>query len=186
MFFASKSPVGAISTHVKADHWRIRKLNTAPANYYCFYNHPLKSTGWKSNLSVKLNADQVHGDVPRYHFSIFLQKVWFWITHVLYYYQSPISLQVLAKSTANPGPWWRHQMETFSALLALCEGNPSVTGGFPSQKPVTRNFGVLFDLRLNKRLSKNRNAGDLSRHRAQYDVIVIGITFESSLLSLPP
>ena len=27
--------------------------------------------------------------------------------------------------------WWRHQMETFSALLALCEGNPPVNGGFP-------------------------------------------------------
>ena len=24
-------------------------------------------------------------------------------------------------------PWWRHQKETFSALLALCEGNPPVT-----------------------------------------------------------
>ena len=28
-------------------------------------------------------------------------------------------------------------METFSALLLLCEGNLPVTGGFPSQKPVT-------------------------------------------------
>ena len=28
--------------------------------------------------------------------------------------------------------WWRHQMETFPLLLALCEGNPPVTGGFPS------------------------------------------------------
>ena len=27
--------------------------------------------------------------------------------------------------------WWRHQMETFSALPALCEGNPPVTGGSP-------------------------------------------------------
>ena len=50
--------------------------------------------------------------------------------------------------------WWRHRMETFSALLALCEGNPPVTGGFPSQRPVTRNFDVFVDLRLNKRLSK--------------------------------
>ena len=25
-------------------------------------------------------------------------------------------------------------METFSMLLVLCEGNPPVTGGFPSQK----------------------------------------------------
>ena len=49
---------------------------------------------------------------------------------------------------------WRHQMETFSALLALCEGNPSVTGGFPSQRPVTRSFDVFFCARLNKRLSK--------------------------------
>ena len=31
---------------------------------------------------------------------------------------------------------------SFSALLALCEGNPSVTGGFSSQRPVTRNIDV--------------------------------------------
>ena len=35
-------------------------------------------------------------------------------------------------------------METFSALLAICV----------AQRPVTRTFGVFFDLRLNKRLSK--------------------------------
>ena len=50
--------------------------------------------------------------------------------------------------------WWRHQMETFSALLAICAGNSPVTGEFPAQRPVTRSFDVFFDLRLNKRLSK--------------------------------
>ena len=50
--------------------------------------------------------------------------------------------------------WWRHLMETFSVLLALCAGNSPVTGEFPSQRPVTRSFDVFFDLRLNKRLSK--------------------------------
>ena len=50
--------------------------------------------------------------------------------------------------------WWRHQIETFSALLVICEGNPPVIGGFPSQRPVTRSFGVFFDLRQNKRSSK--------------------------------
>ena len=55
--------------------------------------------------------------------------------------------------------WWRPQIETFSALLALCEGNLPVTGGFPSQRLVTRSFDVFFDLRLNKRLNKQ------SRHR---------------------
>ena len=50
--------------------------------------------------------------------------------------------------------WWRHQMETLSALLALCGGNSSVTGEFPSQRPVTRSFAVFFHLCPNKRLSK--------------------------------
>ena len=50
--------------------------------------------------------------------------------------------------------WWRHQMETFSALLAVCAGNSPVPGEFPAQRPVTRNFDVFFDLRLNKWLSK--------------------------------
>ena len=50
--------------------------------------------------------------------------------------------------------WWRHQMETFSELLALCKGNSLVTGEFPSQRPVARNFDVFFDLTLNKWLSK--------------------------------
>ena len=50
--------------------------------------------------------------------------------------------------------WWRHQMETFSALLAICAGNSPVPGEFPIQRPVTRSFDVYFDLRPNKRLSK--------------------------------
>ena len=50
--------------------------------------------------------------------------------------------------------WWCHQMETFSTLLALCEGNTPLTGGFPSQRPVTQSFDVFFDLHLNKRLCK--------------------------------
>ena len=50
--------------------------------------------------------------------------------------------------------WWRHQMEAFSAILALCAGNSPVTRDFPSQRPVTRSFDAFFDLRLNKRLSK--------------------------------
>ena len=39
-------------------------------------------------------------------------------------------------------------------VTGLCAGNSPVTGEFPSQRLVTRSFGVFFDLRLNKRLSK--------------------------------
>ena len=42
----------------------------------------------------------------------------------------------------------------FFVLLVLCAGNSPVTGDFPTQRPVTRSFDVFFDLRLNKRLSK--------------------------------
>ena len=50
--------------------------------------------------------------------------------------------------------WWRRQIEIFSTWLALCEGNPPVTGGFPSKRPVTRSSDIFFDLSLNKRSSK--------------------------------
>ena len=50
-----------------------------------------------------------------------------------------------------------HQMETFAAFLALCEGNSPVTGEFPAQRPVTQSFEVFFHLCLNKRLSEYLN-----------------------------
>ena len=50
--------------------------------------------------------------------------------------------------------WWRHQMETCSALPAHCAGNSPVTGVFPSHRPLMRSFDVFFDLRLNKWSSK--------------------------------
>ena len=50
--------------------------------------------------------------------------------------------------------WWRHQMETFSALPAICSGNSPVTGEFPTQRPVTRSIDVFFHLRLNKQMSE--------------------------------
>ena len=45
-------------------------------------------------------------------------------------------------------PRWRHQMDTFSASVALCSGDSPVTGEFPLQRPVARSFDVFFDLRL--------------------------------------
>ena len=41
-----------------------------------------------------------------------------------------------------------HQMEAFSALLALCAGNSPVNGELPSQRPATRSFDVFFHLCL--------------------------------------
>ena len=71
-------------------------------------------------------------------------------------------------------PWWCHQMEAFSALLALCAGNSPVTGEFSPQRPVTRP-ALMFSLpcaRINGWVD-NRKAGDLRRHRVHYDVTVM-------------
>ena len=50
--------------------------------------------------------------------------------------------------------WWCDHMETFTALLALYEGNTPVTSGFLSKRPVTRSLAVLFDVQLIKPLRK--------------------------------
>ena len=44
---------------------------------------------------------------------------------------------------------------TIFYVMALCDGNPPATDGFPSQRPVKRSFDVFFDLHQNKRLSKH-------------------------------
>ena len=54
---------------------------------------------------------------------------------------------------------WYHDVMTssngkFSALLVICAGNSPVPGECPAPRPVTRSFDAFFDLRLNKRFSK--------------------------------
>ena len=70
--------------------------------------------------------------------------------------------------------WWRHQMEPFSALLALCAGNSPVPVNSP-HKGQWRGavMSSLICAWINDWVN-NREAGDLRRHRGQdYDVIVM-------------
>ena len=70
-------------------------------------------------------------------------------------------------------------MEPFPALLAPCAGNSPVTGEFPSQRPVTRSFGV-FCAWTNGWVN-NRDVGDMKRHHAHYDVIVMWVSVVSPM-----
>ena len=74
-----------------------------------------------------------------------------------------------------------HQMETFSALLSLCAGNSPVTGEFPEQKLWC--FSLICAW-INA-WENNREAGNLRRHHAHYDVTVmcstLGVIFPSLL-----
>ena len=161
-----------------------------------FYEHGLTLiSAWISNyLHYKVWGEITY---PPPNFIGAAVEVWEWISYAIQNwvcdYLSMLGLQLIhvskngplgdnisvsvCISTRNTGcvrgaPRWRHQMKTFSALLALCEGNPLVTGGFPSQRPVTRSFDVFFHLRLNKRLSKQSRrrwfetpSDSLLRHR---------------------
>ena len=76
--------------------------------------------------------------------------------------------------------WWRHQIETLSALLGLCAGNSSVTGEFHSHSQWR--WALMFSLICTwiNGWANNREVGDLRRHRAHYDVIVMSwILYES-------
>ena len=66
---------------------------------------------------------------------------------------------------------WRHQMETFAALLARCAGNLPVTGEFPVQRPVMWIFSLIC-VWINDWVNK-RESGDLRRHPVHYDVIIM-------------
>ena len=71
---------------------------------------------------------------------------------------------------------WRNKMNTFSALLALCEGNPPVTGGFPSQRPVTQSFDAFLSKQTVEQT--NRDAGNLRCGRAHYNVTAMQLYCE--------
>ena len=69
--------------------------------------------------------------------------------------------------------WWRHQMEPFSPLLALCAGNSPVQVNSP-HKGQWRG-ALMFSLIcawINDWVN-NREAGDLRHHRGHYDVNVM-------------
>ena len=44
---------------------------------------------------------------------------------------SPLGILVRCGDVLREISWWRHQMETFSTILAFCAGNSPVTGAFP-------------------------------------------------------
>ena len=89
------------------------------------------------------------------------------------HYQTDLPLQWRHNGRDSVSTWWRHQMETFSALLAICAGISPV----PVKSPHKCHWrgALMFSLIcvwINGWVN-NREAGDLRRYRAHYDVIVM-------------
>ena len=95
-----------------------------------------KSCGWEFILFIKTHF---YGGAPTSHF--------------MEEHSSPISTFPVFMMTSSNGNMFR--VTGFCAGNSpVTAGNSPVTGEFPSHRPVTRSFDVFFDLRLNKRLSK--------------------------------
>ena len=74
-------------------------------------------------------------------------------------------------------PWWRHQMETFSALLTICAGNvPGWRGALMFSLICFWITGWV----------NTREAGDLRRYRAHYDVTVMWKCIKMSTIFFRP
>ena len=85
-----------------------------------------------------------------------------------------VILNIISIYTAyDKKTWWRHQMITLSALLAICAGNSPVTGEFFAQRPVTRSFDVSLICASINDWVNNREAGDFRHHHAHYDRTVM-------------
>ena len=76
-------------------------------------------------------------------------------------------MQEVDKDYVKTNTWWHHQIETFSALLAICTGNSPHKGQWRG--------ALMFSLScawINGWVN-NGEAGDLRRHRAHYNGTVM-------------
>ena len=78
--------------------------------------------------------------------------------------------------------WWRHQMETYSALLTHCAGNSPGNSLHKGQWGGALMFSLICT--WTNGWSNNRDAGDLRRIRAHYEVTVMKESNEWMIHSL--
>ena len=95
----------------------------------------------------------------------------------------PLFWHILVRivSLVSPEPWWRHQMETFSALLALCAGNSPVPVNSPHKGQWRGAFMFSLICTWINDWVNNRETGDLKRYRGHCDVNVMAVQREREI-----
>ena len=121
---------------------------------------------WKITNTIQCRDKRPIDDIMTWkrfpHYWLFVKGIWAWVSQVM-----PMNWLLMQES------WWRHQMETLSVLLAICAGNSPVPGEFP-HKGQWRG-ALMFSLIcvwINGWVN-NREAGDLRRRHAHYNVTVM-------------
>ena len=131
--------------------------NTTPSTaFLVLWEGNLPVTGWfPSQRAGSGKRDPYHDSIFYIHTASHLygyRLLTFWCN--ILFTMSPSFQEQHISYRLHHESRWPHQMETLSALLALCEANLSVIGGFWSQRTSHAEFDVFFDVRLNKRLHK--------------------------------
>ena len=117
---------------------------------------PASNFDLKRPYTVRTIKHQINIDVPMWNVLIFLPLKW----KIATYFANVISagvIRVLHLIMDMMTLWNGNIFRTTGPLRGEFtgdEGNSPVPGEFPAQRPVTRSFDVFFDLRPNKRLSK--------------------------------
>ena len=115
----------------------------------------------KYSVSTKGSGHHLCGNLIKLYFT---QQFRDWHIH--------INLNTNIKDNQNISRW-RHQMETFSALLDICVANSPVSGDLPAQRPVTRSFDFSLICAWMNGWVNTGEAGDQRRYRAHYDVTIM-------------
>ena len=118
-----------------------------------------ESLRWGHSIWMRSGGSGDEGSLPNSfgcEFILFIKTHFYegaLTSHFMEHQSSPTSIFPVFMMTSSNGNMFR--------VTGFCAGNSPVTAGnspvtseFPSHRPVTRSFDVFFDLRLNKRLSK--------------------------------
>ena len=123
---AGLQSVGSLWTNLSEIGMKIQKfsykkisLKTSTAKWWPFY------LGLNVSITGCIQVENWHMEIDHWN-----EQTDHWHTH------TNLTLRVYRISRIRTPTLWRHQMETFSALLAFCAGNSPVTGEFPAQRPV--------------------------------------------------
>ena len=127
-------------------------------------------TGGNNSLFVQQLAQANNkGNIKTPHYGPFVNKIYWWpmdsprkgpVMRTMFPCHDMINSPMIIREDA-----WYKRVSYFTMMTSsngnilrvtgLFVGNSPVTGEFLAQRPVTRSFYVLFDLRLNKQLSKH-------------------------------
>ena len=143
------------------------KYNTRDFHTSYYYSYVTWASWWGNSPPAQFFVQQVVQVNNKENSKLCIRSALWGESSVTSWFPSPMIIKVANDSMS----WWRHQMEAFSMLLAICEGNSPVTSEFPSQRPVTQMFCLICTWKNS--WVNNHEAGDLRHQCTHYDIIIM-------------